>query len=143
MLSLLPLLLASIAGDLTSYFFLGDEILFNFTLTVKFEIKDTLYYILLGVGTAFASIYFSKMYFLILKYFEHIKSPKYKLLVGGPTIGVILYFIPPLYEVGLGFINDLLQGNHIKALGKKPFDAFTRNIWVVVALLFGISILWP
>ncbi|NJB71691.1 CIC family chloride channel protein [Saonia flava] len=140
MLSLLPLLLASISGVLTSYFFLGNEVLFNFTITDKFEIKDTLFYILLGVGTAFASIYFTKMYFWILSLFKPFKSPKYKLLVGGMAIGVMLYFIPPLYGEGFGFINSLLEGNHIKALGKTPFDEFTYNIWVVIALLFGITI---
>lgn len=140
MISLLPLLFASISGVLTSYFFLGDETLFNFTITDKFEIRDTLLYILLGVGTAFASIYFTKMYFRILQLFKPLKSPKYKLLVGGLAIGIMLYFIPPLYGEGFGFINDLLEGDHIKALGKTPFDAYTSNIWVVIALLFGITI---
>ncbi|HMB63685.1 MAG TPA: chloride channel protein [Eudoraea sp.] len=140
MLSMLPLLLASISGVLTSYFFLGDETLFNFTITDKFEIKDTVFYIILGVGTAFASIYFTKMYFAILTFFERFKSPKYKLLVGGLTIGVMLYFIPPLYGEGFGFINNLLDDNHIAALGKTPFDRYLDNIWVVIALLFGITI---
>ncbi len=140
MISLLPLLFASISGVLTSYFFLGDETLFNFTITDKFEIRDTLFYILLGVGTAFASIYFTKMYFGILQLFKPLKSPKYKLLVGGLAIGIMLYLIPPLYGEGFGFINDLLDGDHIKALGKTPFDAYTSNIWVVIALLFGITI---
>ncbi len=140
MLSLLPLLLASISGVLTSYFFLGNEVLFNFTITEKFEIKDTFFFVLLGVGTAFASIYFTKMYFAILTFFKRFKSPKYKLLVGGITIGIMLYFIPPLYGEGFGLINNLLDGDHLKALGKTPFDAFTDNIWVVIALLFGITI---
>jgi len=140
MLSMLPLLLASISGVLTSYFFLGDETLFNFTITDKFEIKDTVFYIILGVGTAVASIYFTKMYFAILTFFERFKSPKYKLLVGGLTIGVMLYFIPPLYGEGFGFINNLLDDNHIAALGKTPFDRYLDNIWVVIALLFGITI---
>ncbi len=140
MLSMLPLLLASISGVLTSYFFLGDETLFNFTITDKFEIKDTLFYVILGVGTAFASIYFTRMYFGILEFFERFKSPKYKLLVGGLTIGVMLYFIPPLYGEGFGFINNLLKGDHLAALGATPFDRFMDNIWVVIALLFGITI---
>ena len=80
------------------------------------------------------------MYFGILQLFKRFKSPKYKLLVGGLAIGIMLYFIPPLYGEGFGFINDLLDGNHIKALGKTPFDAYTSNIWVVIALLFGITI---
>ncbi|MEY8020210.1 chloride channel protein [Muriicola sp. SD30] len=140
MLSLLPLLFASISGVLTSYFFLGDETLFNFNVTDKFEIRDTLFYILLGVGTAFASIYFTRMYFGILEFFKRFKSPKYKLLVGGIAIGIMLYFIPPLYGEGFGFINHLLDGNSLEALGKTPFDKYTSNIWVVIALLFGITI---
>ncbi|NAS10791.1 chloride channel protein [Poritiphilus flavus] len=140
MVSLLPLLLASISGVLTSYFFLGDETLFNFSISAPFEIKDTLFYVLLGVGTAFASVYFTKMYFGILSIFERFRSPKYKLLFGGLAIGVMLYLIPPLYGEGFGFINDLLDGDHIKALGKTPFDNYTSNIWVVIALLFGITI---
>lgn len=140
MLSMLPLLLASISGVLTSYFFLGNEVLFSFSLSEGFQLKDTLFYILLGVGTAFASIYFTKMYFAILELFKRFKSPKYKLLVGGIAIGVMLYAIPPLYGEGFGFINNLLEGDHLKALGKTPFDNFTNNIWVVIALLFGITI---
>ncbi len=140
MLSVLPLLLASIAGVLTSYFFLGNEVLFKFSLTEGFELNDTLFYVLLGVGTAFASIYFTKMYFGILNIFKPLKSPKYKLLVGGVAIGIMLYFIPPLYGEGFGFINNLLEGNHIKALGKTPFDTYLDSIWVVILLLFGITV---
>lgn len=140
MLSMLPLLLASISGVLTSYFFLGNEVLFSFSLSEGFQLKDTLFYILLGVGTAFASIYFTKMYFGILKFFKRFKSPKYKLLIGGIAIGIMLYAIPPLYGEGFGFINNLLNGDHLIALGKTPFDAYVHNIWVVIALLFGITI---
>ncbi|MCA0958479.1 chloride channel protein [Muricauda ruestringensis] len=140
MMSMLPLLLASISGVLTSYFFLGNEVLFNFSLSEGFELNDTAFYVLLGVGTGVASIYFTKMYFAILSLFKKLKSPKYKLLVGGVAIGVMLYAIPPLYGEGFGFINNLLDGNHQKALGTTPFDGFTQNIWVVIALLFGITI---
>jgi len=140
MLSVMPLLLASISGVLTSYFFLGNEVLFSFSLSDSFEIKDTLFYVLLGVGTAYASIYFTKMYFGILNLFKPLKSPKYRLLVGGLAIGGMLYMIPPLYGEGFGFINDLLDGNHLSALGSTPFDAYLSNIWVVIALLFGLTI---
>ena len=140
MISMLPLLLASISGVLTSYFFLGNEVLFTFNISRAFEVKDTLFYILLGVGTGVASIYFTKMYFGILHLFKPLKSPKYRLLVGGLAIGIMLYLIPPLYGEGFSFINNLLIGDHIQALGKTPFDAFLDNIWVVIALLFGITI---
>lgn len=140
MLSVLPLLLASISGVLTSYFFLGNENLFNFSLTQGFELNDTLFYILLGLGTGLASIYFTKMYFGILKIFNRFKSATVKLILGGIAIGIMLYFIPPLYGEGFGFINNLLDGEHLKALGKTPFDSHLDNIWMVIALLFGITL---
>lgn len=140
MMSMLPLLLASISGVLTSYFFMGDEVLLSFSPSEGFVLGDTPYYILLGVGTGIASIYFTKMYFGIFAIFDRFKSPKYKLLVGGIAIGIMLYAIPPLYGEGLGFINRLLAGDHLAALGKTPFDLYLDNIWVVIALLFGITL---
>ena len=138
--SLLPLLIASVSSVLTSYFFVGNGILFTFNVTDKFVLSDTLFFIILGIGTGIASIYFSRIYFAIYKFFERFKTSGQKLIVGGLAIGVMLYFIPPLYGEGIGFINDLLQGNHLSALGKTPFDNYLDNIWVVIALLFGITI---
>lgn len=138
--SLLPLLIASVSSVLTSYFFLGDDLLFNFNFSDKFQIKDTLFYVVLGIGTGFASIYFTKMYFYIILFFERFKTKLLKLIVGGLAIGSMLFIIPPLYGEGFGFINNLLAGDHLSALGTTPFDAFKDNIWVVIALLFGITI---
>lgn len=138
--SLLPLLIASVSSVITSYFFLGDSVLLDFTVSEKFAIKDTLFYILLGIGTGIASIYFSKIYFGITNFFNRFKSAKHKLIVGGLAIGVMLFFIPPLYGEGFSFINDLMAGNDIKALGNTPFDAYLDNIWIVIGLLFGITL---
>ncbi|MDY8136855.1 chloride channel protein [Aquimarina sp. 2201CG5-10] len=138
--SLLPLLFASVSSIITSYFFLGDEVLFRFEVLEKFELNDVPFYILLGIGTAIASIYFTKMYFGIQHFFNRFSKKIYKLLIGGLAIGTMLYFIPPLYGEGLGFINDLLRGDHLTAIGKTPFDSITSNIWVVIGLLAGITI---
>ena len=138
--SLIPLLLASVSAVVTSYFFLGNEHLFNFNLLEQFQLGDIPFYIALGVGTAFASIYFTKMHFAITQFFDRFKNRLQKLLIGGLAIGIMLYFIPPLYGEGFGFINDLLDGNHLHALGKTPFDKYLGNIWIVIALLIGITI---
>jgi CIC family chloride channel protein len=138
--SLLPLLIASISSVLTSYFFLGDDAIFNFTIVDKFRIRDTAFYLLLGLGTGIASIYFSKIHFKITDFFGKIKSAKARLVIGGIAIGIMLYFIPPLYGEGFGYINNLMAGNHLEALGKTPFGSELSNIWVVIALLVGITI---
>lgn len=138
--SLLPLLIASISSVLTSYFFLGDEVLFNFVLTDKFTINDTIFYIALGIGTGVASIYFTKIYFAIYTFFDRFKSRLTKMIVGGIIIGVMLYFIPPLYGEGLSFTKDLFDGNHLHALGSTLFDDYLNNIWVIILLLIGFTI---
>ena len=138
--SLLPLLIASVSSILTSYFFVDEGLLFNFDISEKFLPKDTFFYILLGVATAITSIYFSKIYFAIYHFFDRFKTNGHRLIVGGLAIGVMLYFIPPLYGEGFGFINDLLSGNHIDAIGKTYFETHLDNIWIVIALLIGITV---
>ena len=138
--SLLPLLLASVSSVLTSYFLVGDGVLFNFEVSDKFALKDTLFYIALGIGTGIGSIYFYKIYFAIHRIFNRLKTSGQRLIIGGLAIGIMLYFIPPLYGEGFGFINDLLHNNYLHALGKTPFDTYLDNVWVVIALLIGITI---
>ncbi|AOW21004.1 chloride channel protein [Urechidicola croceus] len=138
--SLIPLLLASVSAVITSYFFTGTDVLFGFDLKDQFEVKDIVFYILLGIGTGFASVYFSKMYFYITKFFSRFKNSFHRLIVGGIAIGTMLYFIPPLYGEGYGLINNLLHGDHIAALGKTPFDEHLDSIWVVILLLIGVTI---
>jgi len=138
--SLIPLLLASVAAVVTSYFFTGTDVLFRFELVDTFQIKDILFYVILGFGTGIASVYFSRMYFFITNFFKRFKSAAERLLIGGLAIGAMLYFIPPLFGEGYGLINNLLDGNHIAAIGKTPFDVDLTNIWFVIALLLGITI---
>lgn len=138
--SLIPLLLASVSAVITSYFFLGTQILLKFRLTDNFEIKDIAFYIALGLVTGMASVYFSKIFFLITDFFKRFKSKAKRLMIGGLAIGGILYIIPPLYGEGYGIINNLLKGDHLAAIGNTPFDLDLSNIWIVIALLLGITI---
>ena len=138
--SLIPLLLASVSAVVTSYFFLGTDVLFSYDIQDKFVIKDILFYAALGIGTGFASVYFSKIFFAINRFFKQFKNPLKRLVIGSMAIGVMLYFIPPLYGEGYGIINNLLHGDHLAALGTTPFDEYTDNIWVVMGLLAGIAI---
>ncbi len=138
--SLIPLLLASVSAVVTSYFFLGTDVLFSYDIQDKFVIKDILFYAALGIGTGFASVYFSKIFFAINRFFKQFKNPLTRLVIGSMAIGVMLYFIPPLYGEGYGIINNLLHGDHLAALGTTPFDEYTENIWVVMGLLAGIAI---
>ena len=138
--SLIPLLLASVSAVITSYFFLGTQVLLRFKMIDQFEIEHILFYVILGLATGIASVYFSKMFFLITDFFKGIESRAKRLLIGGVAIGAMLYIIPPLYGEGYGVINNLLKGDHIAAIGQTPFELDLNNIWIVIALLLGITI---
>ncbi|MFV9551603.1 chloride channel protein [Algibacter sp. PT7-4] len=138
--SLVPLLLASVSAVVTSYMFLGTDVLLRFQLTDKFEVNDIVFYILLAVVTGFASVYFSKVFFAITNFFKQFESRAIRLLIGGLAIGTILYFIPPLYGEGYGIMNNLLKGDHLAAIGTTPFNLDLSNVWIVIALLLGIGI---
>ena len=138
--SLVPLLLASVSAVITSYFFLGKDILLGFELQDDFLIKDIFFYILLGIGTGIASVYFSKIYFKITRFFELFKDPLHRLILGVIAIGIMLYFIPPLYGEGYDIINNLLEGNAQKALEDIHYPVNFDNVWMVILFLMLITV---
>lgn len=139
-MSLIPLLIASVSAIVTSYLFLGDNFILHFKLVDAFEISDLPMFIILGVATAFTSIYFSLVYFKIGDFFETIKSPMKRLLIGGMVIGILIFFIPPLYGEGFKVINELLEGVVPTSLETFFFHGALSEPWTVIILLLGLVI---
>jgi len=133
--SMIPLLLASITAVLTSYFFLGDDVLLHFNLDDKFELSDVSFYVFLGVASALASIYFSKVYMSIGAFFKKFDSPYKRLLIGGGLLGVMVYFIPPLFGEGFTTINSLLRGNVDSVISNNVFNYTTDNVSIIIVIL--------
>lgn len=138
LVSLMPLLLASLSAILTSYFFFGSDTLLPFTLKETFVISDFPYYIALGLVAGLVSVYFSKVYFGVYEYFHRWKATWKRLLFSGFTLGLLIFLIPPLYGEGFDMINNLLAGNDLHALGGAFFSEYMDSIWVVIALLAGL-----
>lgn len=136
--SMIPLLLASITAVLTSYFFLGDDVLLHFNIQDKFELNDVLFYISLGVFTALISVYFSKVYFFIANSFKKIDNPYKKLLVGGVLLGLLVFLIPPLFGEGYETINNVLKGNILEVVENNIFNSISDNILLIILFLLGL-----
>lgn len=136
--SMLPLLLASISAIITSYFFFGNDILLPFKIEDTFKISDVPFFAILGIVAGLTSIYFTEVYDRIQKFFDKIASPIKRLVVGGLGLGILIYFIPPLYGEGFDVINNLVQGDTSKVLGDNIFGFEATNIWIIIALLAGL-----
>ncbi|KRG27881.1 CIC family chloride channel protein [Salegentibacter mishustinae] len=140
LISMVPLLIASVSAILTSYFFFGSDIILPVQLQDNFTISEVPFYIILGVLAAGCSMYFTHIYFKIGDAFKKIDSLFYRLLIGGLGLGILIYLIPPLYGEGYNVINNLLAEDYLQALGTNFFNDYLDNIWIVVILLTGLVI---
>jgi CIC family chloride channel protein len=139
--SLVPLLLASATAVLTSYFFLGQDVLYPFKVTQAFELADLPFYILLGIATGFVSVYFTKMYMFFSEQFDKLKNNKIRLVVGGVGLGVLIFLFPSLYGEGYEAINECLAGNINYLFDNSIFYSFHEEMWVALVLLAAIILL--
>ena len=138
--SLVPLLLSSVAGALMSIFFTGEGYLFPFKIQEPFIVNDLPFYLILGVLAAIFSIYFNKVYFFIEGFFHKIKHAYLRVLIGGLSLGTLLFFIPALYGEGYETINQLLNGQVELVLQNNIFNGIIEHEILVLLLVFGLVI---
>jgi chloride channel protein, CIC family len=136
MASLIPLLIASVTAVLTSYFFLGKAVLYPFEITDAFYFHHIPYYLLLGVVTGLVSVYFTKMYIRIEKYFKRIDKWWVRWVSGGAILGMLIFFFPSLYGEGYEAVNTCMKGDYSPLFNGSPFYEFQDSIWVVFLLFF-------
>ena len=139
--SLIPLLLASVSAIVTSYFFLGQDVLFSVKIQETFQINDIAFYVFLAIFTGFASVYFSKIYFIIINFFNRFKKTSHKLFWSSIAIGLLLLLVPPLYGEGYSIINNLLLNDAAEALKELPYKFDKTNVWTVIILLMIVGVL--
>ena len=132
MTSLVPLILASVSGILTSYFFMGKNILLHFNLTHHYMLKDIPFFILLGITSATTSIYFVKVYYWIINFFEKIENVWKRWAIAGLFLGLTIYFIPTLYGEGYEILNHILLNNYHFVVNTSWFNINHNDIYMII-----------
>lgn len=136
--SLIPLLLASTAGAVTSIFIEGNDFLFHYKFISPFEVSEVPFFILLGVLTAFVSVFFNKTYMFGIAQFERINNNLYRLLIGGTSLGLLIFLIPPLYGEGYDTINHLLNGDIEAIVSDSLFIDFFNDHRLILMMIAGM-----
>ncbi len=139
--SLIPLLTASAVAAMTSYFFLGQNVLYPVEVIEAFQLGDVLYYIILGVTTGLISVYFIRTIDFAGKFFEKIKGWVLRLLIGGSALGLLVFLFPALYGEGYSSINSSLGGDFDYIFDKSLFFDFKGNFSFTIMLLMAIIVL--
>jgi CIC family chloride channel protein len=137
--SIVPLLFASVAAALTSFFFMGQDVVYPFEVVHTFIIEQTPYYIGVGIFAGLISVYFARMYKYLQKQFDQMKKPLYRWLIGGSTLGILIFLFPSLYGEGYEAINGALRGDFYHLFNNSIFYDLKTEMWAVF-LLFALII---
>ena len=132
MTSLIPLILASVSGILTSYFFMGKNILLHYDLVHHYRLSDTPFFLILGITSATTSIYFVKVYYKILNFFEKITNPWKRWAIAGLLLGLTIFFIPTLYGEGYEVLNHILINNFHFVVNTSYFTINHNDVYMII-----------
>ncbi len=111
MASLVPILVASVTATVFTYVMEGQESMFRFNLDSAWVVARVPACILFGIMCGFISLYFMRMMNACERVYARLKERPYvKLLLGGATLSVLIFFFPSLYGEGYDAINILLNG---------------------------------
>ena len=138
MTALVPLLVSSIVAALTSYFFLGMNVLYPYEVVSKFQLSETPYYLGLGLFAALVSVYFIKLYVLSGKLFKKLKGWFWKFMVGASMLGLLIFLLPSLYGEGYDSINMGLKGDLSFIFDNSIFYELRDNLPLTLILLAAI-----
>lgn len=140
--SLIPLLIASVSGAIVTNVFFQDEILFEFILKDPYEVQHTIFYILLGILSGFASVYFTKIYFKVENYANKLSDFR-RLFVGGLILGVVIFLFPPLYGEGYQIIKAIFAENYAPLMKTNIHVGLENFHWFFYFFFIFLLILKP
>ncbi len=141
MASLIPLLISSASGAILAYFFMGNGVLFSFSVTAHpFTLANLPFYALLGLLCGLVSIYFTKANQSIEKQFQRMPNGFVRMIAGGSITSLLVFLFPPLFGEGYETLTNLLDGNGMKVLDGSIFSAMGNNYFLLLVFLILILI---
>jgi len=138
--SIIPLLMASAVGAITTKMLLSETNLIHFAITEQFNISDVPYFLLLGILTGLVSLYFNKITHLITAKMDQFKNTWLKSLVGVILIGILLFLFPTLYGEGYDAIRLIMTGQSGELLAYSLFYDYRDNLWIFTLFIIFLVI---
>ena len=138
--SIVPLLISSVTAATVTYFLMGRDVLFSFELRETFLLVNIPWYIVLGLGTALLSIYFTRATMSLEKLYDRVKNQYVRLIIGGTVLGMFIFLLPPLYGEGYNTISDLLNNNTSLLFENGLFAVIGNKTWFLLVFLLALSL---
>ena len=131
-----PIMIAAATGALTSAIVLDETVLLNFKHQQTFNYHNVPYYILLGIFTGFISVYYTRNFQKVERFFERLRLKSYeKAIFGASILSIIIFIFPTLFGEGYESIKTLSDNNPSKILENTLFKNFKNNQWALLAFV--------
>lgn len=141
MASVLPLLITSVTAATVSYVFTGTNAMFDFTQAEEFSMHRIPYVLMLGIACGLSSLYFTRSMQAAEKIFRKVKSYWGKFLMGGISLSLLIFLLPPLYGEGYDTIATMLSGKYEYWADGSLFYGIRDQFWGLVVFLGLILLL--
>jgi CIC family chloride channel protein len=133
--SIIPLLLATIAGTTLAFALRGFDPIIAVNVPEVFKIGNLPMYALLGLACGLVSYYFTSVNSAIGKFFGRIEGMWKKWLIGGAILGVLIFLFPSLYGEGYEAFGELMHGRMDALFENSLFYQYRAIPWVIIAYL--------
>ncbi len=127
--SIIPLLMASATGAITTKLLLAEKILVHFKISEPFEVADVPFFLLLGILTGFVSLYFNRATHFITEKMEAIRKTGVRIVLGSVALGILIFLFPAFYGEGYDAIRMIMSGNPEHLLENSFFYTMRENTW--------------
>ena len=135
----IPLIAASVAGATVAYVFTGYNVEFFFSQSEPFYAYRIPFVVLLGVFCGFVSLYFINFIDRLEGRFKRLRNRWVRFAVGGLTLSLLIYLMPPLYGEGYEGITRLINGDVTGIFNNSLFYSYRSNTVAVLLFLFALG----
>ncbi len=139
--TVMPLLISSITGATVAYMLEGYTSEFFFSQSEPFHVSKIPYAAFFGIVCGFASLYFTRMMFMMESFFGRIKARWLKIVAGGSIMALLIFLFPPLYGEGYSSINTLLDGKYGDVLTGSFFYVDHNNVWMIAGFIGAVILM--
>ena len=131
----IPLLISSATATVVSKaLYVGQPFVL---ITTSWPVDAVPFYVLLGLFTAFFSVYMIRTYHWFEHFFERWPGLNWrKVLIGGTGLGALIFLFPTLYGEGYNTVELLLQGHAERITDGSIFSVYQdNNPWLLLVLV--------
>jgi chloride channel protein, CIC family len=135
----IPLLISTATATILSKFLLKGQLFY--LVTNDWYYNAIPFYILLGILCGFLSIYMARVTLNVEGFFEKRRRVLPKAIIGGLSLGILIFIFPPLFGEGYSTIEMLLKGDSYNILKNSFFVYLPTSPWILIAFTFLIILL--